>query len=118
MVRRTRSLRAVQEPRPAGPGHQCPGRHGHEILPSPARKWIMRQSLGLMLFISNPWTYGRITLAAWMTAVYGTRAPLGETLSVAKTVTCGLAFRASVAPSPTTCRTPLRLVSTSADWMT
>ncbi len=29
----------------------------------------MRQSLGLMLFISNPWTYGRITLAAWTTAL-------------------------------------------------
>ena len=29
----------------------------------------MRQSLGLMLSISNPGTYGRITLAAWTTAL-------------------------------------------------
>ena len=44
------------------------GRTGQGWL-SAAKKWIMRQSLGLMLFISNPWTYGRITLAAWTTAV-------------------------------------------------
>jgi hypothetical protein len=29
---------------------------GDQNLLSPAKKWIMRQSLGLMLFISNPWT--------------------------------------------------------------
>ena len=78
----------------------------------------MRQSLGLMLFISNPWTYGRIALAAWTTALYGAKAPLGETLSVAKMVTFGLALRAWAAPSCTSCRRAGRFVSTAADWMT
>ena len=35
---------------------------------SAVKKSIMRGSLGLTLFIAYPWTYGRIALAAWMTA--------------------------------------------------
>jgi hypothetical protein len=46
-------------------------RYTRQTLPSSVKKPIMRESLGLMLFISNPWTYGRIASAARTTAIAG-----------------------------------------------